>query len=337
MTLGGIDLSFVWGNETVSRDLRRAQLSRAVDQRLDRAQETRPVLTVDARISPTSQLEQRRQDRRYLRYNMSMTAAGVSGANRAFLTALNRELRGAFTVTDAAVAAHVDRERAARLLRHLAAQGWVARVQRGLYTTVPLEVDDPKAWSADPWVIAMAALAPGYVGGWTALHHWDLTDQVFSTTLFVTTHPVPRRSRSIGGARYELRHRPKAALFGTRRVWRDGTPVEVSDRERTLVDCLDDPSLGGGLRHTTEALTAYAQASDVAWAQLVAYAEQLDNRTVFKRLGYLAEELGIGDEQLIETCRSRISAGTGRLDPAGPHTGATVARWGLQINARLDA
>jgi hypothetical protein len=24
----------------------------------------------------------------------------------------------------------------------------------------------------------MAALAPGYVGGWTALHHWDLTDQV---------------------------------------------------------------------------------------------------------------------------------------------------------------
>lgn len=264
-----------------------------------------------------------------------MAAAGLSGANRAFVGQLHRELRGPFTPAQAAKVTDVDHARAARLLRHLAEQGWVARVQRGLYTTVPLEAADPERWSVDPWAVAMAALAPGYVGGWTALHHWDLTDQVFSTTVFITSRPVPHRERTIGDARLELRHRPERAVFGTRREWREGAPVLVSDRERTLVDCLDDPSLGGGLRHTVEALRVYAERSDAGWGRLVEYGDRLGNRTVFKRLGYIAETLDLADEQLIEACRARVSAGTGRLDPTRPAAGPTVGRWGLQVNARI--
>ncbi|HEV3094944.1 MAG TPA: type IV toxin-antitoxin system AbiEi family antitoxin [Solirubrobacteraceae bacterium] len=183
----------------------------------------------------------------------------------------------------------------------------------------------------------MAALAPGYVGGWTALHHWDLTDQIFSTTVFITSHPVPRRQRTIGGVRFELRHRSDSVLFGTRRVWREGMPVEVSDRERTLVDSLDDPSLGGGLRHTTEALATYAETPDVSWRQLVEYGDRLGNRTVFKRLGYIVEKLRLADDELIDACLRRVSAGTGRLDPARPDEGPITARWGLRINTRVDA
>ncbi len=135
---------------------------------------------------------------------------------------------------------------------------------------------------------------------------------------------------------FELRHRPERALFGTRRVWREGTPVSISDRERTLVDCLDDPSLGGGLHHTVEALNVYADGPSVEWERLVEYGDQLGNRTVFKRLGYLAETLGIVDEQLTDACLARVSAGTGRLDPARPASGSTTARWGLRLNARID-
>ncbi len=266
-----------------------------------------------------------------------MAVAGLSGANRAFVAQLNRELRGPFTPADAAAATGVEHARAARLLRHLAEQGWIARVQRGLYTAVPLEADDPENWGADPWAVAMAALAPGYVGGWTALHHWDLTDQIFSTTVFVTARPVPRRQRTIGNARFELRHRSPATLFGTRRAWREGTPVEISDRERTLVDCLDDPSLGGGLPHTAEALATYAEMADVSWRQIIQYGDKLGNRTVFKRLGYIAETLGFANDELIEESQRRLSTGAGRLDPGRPDEGAITTRWGLRINARVQA
>lgn len=291
----------------------------------------------ERRMGDASKLVQRRSGRRYCRYDVCVAAAGLSRRNRAFVAQLNRELRGPFTPAEAAAATEVDHARAARLLRHLAEQGWVARVQRGLYTTVPLESEDPEGWSADPWAIATAALAPGYVGGWTALHHWDLTDQVFSTTVFITSRPVPRRQRTIGGARLELRHRPDSALFGTRQVWRDGMPVAVSDREKTLVDCLDDPSLGGGLRHATEALVTYSERPDVSWERLIDYGDRLGNRTVFKRLGYIAETLALGDDELTDACLTRVSAGIGRLDPTRPETGPAITRWGLRINTRIDS
>ena len=210
------------------------------------------------------------------------------------------------------------------------------RLQRGLYATVPLEAEDPGTWSADPWAIANKALSPGYIGGWTALHHWDLTDQIFSTTVFITSRAIPSRKRKIGPAQFELRHRPTSALFGTRTVWRERLPVPISDRERTLVDCLDDPLLGGGLRHTAEGLATYA-AQDPAWMTVLGYAERLGNLTVFKRLGYTLESLGLADEAIIEACRSRISGSVGRLDPSRPAAGPTDKRWGLRINVRLES
>jgi predicted transcriptional regulator of viral defense system len=265
-----------------------------------------------------------------------MAAKGISQASRAFVAQLNRAFPGPFTPAEAAAATHLDRPRAARLLRQLASRGWVARLRRGLYINVPLEATDPAAWSADPWAAAAAAFGPGYIGGWTALHHWDLTDQVFATTVFVTTRPVPRRQSAVGTVRLELRHRSESALFGTRRVWRDGTPVPISDRERTLIDCLDDPTLGGGLRHTAEALAAYAEGEGVDWPRMVDYGDRLGNRTVFKRLGHLVESLDIADEELIEACLERVSSGIGRLDPALPDTGPSSSRWGLRINTGVS-
>jgi predicted transcriptional regulator of viral defense system len=254
-----------------------------------------------------------------------------------FLARLNRKLPGPFTVSEAATAGGVGHERAARLLRDLTKGGWLVRLQRGLYVTVPLEAEDPGTWSADPWTIAITALSPGYVGGWTALHHWDLTDQIFSTTVFITSRAIPSRRRKIGPAQFELRHREARALFGTRTVWREGQPVPVSDRERTLVDCLDDPLLGGGLRHTAEALAAYAAEQDPVWMTVIGYAERLGNLTVFKRLGYALESLELADEAIIRACHSRISGSIGRLDPSRPANGPTNSRWGLQINVRLES
>lgn len=266
-----------------------------------------------------------------------MAAAGLSKTNRAFVSELNRTFPGPFTPKQAAAVANVDPQRVGRLLRHLADQGWVARLQRGLYATVPLEAEDSQIWTSDPWTVAAAVSAPGYIGGWTALHHWDLTDQIFATVVFVTTRAVPRRQRRVGPVRLELRHRPATALFGTRRVWRDGVAVDISNRERTLIDCLDDPSLGGGMRHTAEALTAYSQSADPAWQRLIEYGERLGNRTVFKRLGYLAETLELADQRLVEDCRRRVTAGVSKLDPAMPRRGPIASGWSLMINIEVSA
>lgn len=265
-----------------------------------------------------------------------MNRAGLTAGSRATLAHLRRAFAGPFTTADAAEAAGLKQERASRLLRHLVAQGWLTRVQRGLYAAVPIEAEDPQGWRVDPWTIAAKALGPAYIGGWTALHHWDLTDQLFGTTVVITTRPVPHREREIGGARFELRHRPPRAIFGTRQAWREGIPVHVSDPERTLVDCLDDPSLGGGVRHLAEAVAQWRDGSRANAERLIDYADRLGNRTGFKRLGYVLEAFGIDDEALIEACRQRISAGTSLLDPDRPPSGSITTRWNLRVNAAVE-
>lgn len=264
--------------------------------------------------------------------------AGLSNTNRTLLTRMHRGLDGPFDARAAAAVAGIEPARAARLLRHLAAQGWLTRVRRGLYATVPLEAERPKDWRVDPWVVIDSALGDGYIGGWTALHHWDLTDQIFATTVYLTARPVPHREREIGGARFELRHTGGDDRFGTKRVWRGRVPVDASDRERTLVDCLDDPSIGGGVRHVAEALGEYAAGDRVEWARVVEYGDRLGNRTVFKRLGLLAEEVELpGVDVLLDACRERISAGIGRLDPGRPNEGPVVRAWGLRRNVSVSA
>lgn len=265
-----------------------------------------------------------------------MRAAGLTAANREKVARLCRAFPGPFTAAEAARVAELEPERASRLLRHLVEQGWLTRVQRGLYATVPIEAEDPGAWRVDPWTIAATALSPGYVGGWTALHHWDLTDQLFGTTVVITAQPVPRREREIGGAKFELRHRPTTALFGTRRVWREGLGVDVSDPERTIVDCLDDPSLGGGVRHLAEAIVQWHLAPNRNPQRLIDYGDRLGNRTVFKRLGFLLEALGLDEAELDGACRSRISAGVSLLDPDRASAGRITTRWNLRVNAAVE-
>jgi predicted transcriptional regulator of viral defense system len=68
---------------------------------------------------------------------------------------------------------------------------------------------------------------------------------------------------------------------------------------------------------------------------LIEYAERLDNRAVFKRLGYLIERLGIEADLILAACRERRSAGVVALDPSVKAPGQIVRRWGLRDNVAL--
>ncbi len=58
----------------------------------------------------------------------------------------------------------------------------------------------------------------------------------------------------------------------------------------------------------------------------------MGNRAVFKRLGYIVEILAPDRSDLINACRTRISAGISPLDPDGPPGGHRITRWGLRVN-----
>jgi predicted transcriptional regulator of viral defense system len=68
---------------------------------------------------------------------------------------------------------------------------------------------------------------------------------------------------------------------------------------------------------------------------LIDYADRVGNRTVFKRLGLLAEHLG-GHDDLITECATRLSLGYPLLDPTQPSVGLRSTRWRIVQNVRLQ-
>lgn len=263
------------------------------------------------------------------------TASGLNERNRARLSTLHRTLPGPFTADEAALALKVERSEAANLLGYLASKGWLSRVRRGLFTVVPLEADAPTLWRADPWLIAASVFEPCYIGGWSACEHWGLTEQLFRSIVVVTTQPQRTKHPMIQGNEFLVAVRKPEALFGTRPVWRGREPVDLSDPSRTIIDMLDDPALGGGIRHVADVLGEYADSAHRDDGLLITYGDRLGNRTVFKRLGYLLEALDLDAPELVAACLDRRSAGVSKLDPGIAAGGSIRSRWGLGINAAV--
>jgi len=267
---------------------------------------------------------------------MTSNRAGIRAENRARLERLHQAGSGPVTPAEAARILDLSPAEARRFLAYLAARGWLSRVRHGLYALVPLGASEPAAWREDAWVVAARTFAPCYVGGWSACEHWGLTEQVFREVVVITAAATKQGRRVVQGVTYRLTHRQQDQLFGTRVEWRDQTKVLVSDPSRTIVDILDSPRLGGGIRHVADVLGAYFEGDDRDDRLLVEYAERLGNRTVFKRLGYLTERLGVPAPELISSCLKRKSAGLSRLDPSVRTVGKITKRWNLRVNIRVD-
>jgi len=59
----------------------------------------------------------------------------------------------------------------------------------------------------------------------------------------------------------------------------------VSDKEKTIIDCLHVPAYAGGISHIYQALT-----SDLNIDTLIAYCQQTKSSTIASRLGYLLDK-----------------------------------------------
>lgn len=253
-------------------------------------------------------------------------------APRARLAAVLRASKQVVSVDSTAKALALDRRTAAKLLSRWRQQGWLRRVGHGLYVSIPIDMAGSEQVLEDPWVLVPTLFDPAYIGGWTAAHHWELTEQLFNETVVFTTRRITRQGVTSQGARFLLRRVPTDRMFGLVTLWRGSTRVAISDAARTLIDMLAMPETGGGIDHVADCVRAYLDAPEHSRERLIDYAEKFGNGAIFKRLGFLAEER-LGDQKLAVACRSRLTQGYTRLDPAQSCT-RLVTAWRLWIPPR---
>lgn len=259
--------------------------------------------------------------------------AGISRSGRTELAVVLEGGRRFVTSEQAAQALGLAPDAAAKKLARWAESGWLRRVRRGLYLAVPADAAEPSTWTEDPLVVA-SQVWPGYLTGWTAASHWSLTDQVFRTTVLKTTARVRASAVRLLDHDYLISSAGDMS-WGLKTQWHGEYRLRFADPARTVVEILDLPRIGGGIRHGADILAAYLD--DHEAETLLIYAERLGNRTVFKRLGYLVEAIGLDLPEFVAKCRDHLSKGISALDPGGPVGGTTSTRWGLRLNIRVSA
>jgi predicted transcriptional regulator of viral defense system len=232
-------------------------------------------------------------------------------------------------ISDVTKALAVSRVEAAKRLARWREQGWVSRVGSGAYVPASIDTLGAERVLDDAWVLVPALFAPAYVAGRTAAEYWDLTEQIFKDIVVVTGQAIRQRHQTRQGFEFTLKHLNPEKIFGTKPVWRHHTKVPISDVHRTIVDMLDDPALGGGIQQASDCLNAYFKRADRDDQRLVEYGDKLGNGAVFKRLGFFAEKHD-DNAALVELCRSRLTAGNAKLDPAFDCK-RLVSRWHLLI------
>jgi len=223
-------------------------------------------------------------------------------------------------------------QNAKNLLDRLARKGWIIRLKNGVYLVVPLEAGygGARDWTLHGFALASAVAKDYYISYMSALNYWGMTDRVPAEVLVATTKP--QRTRKVIDTTIRFVSIDRRKMFGFETEVVDGFKVAVASREKAIADCLDRPKYCGGIEEVAKAIRFSRQGLDLA--KLCDYAARMGNSAVLKRLGYIAEEEGLG-ELASKVAQARLGEGYSYLDPSGPKAGTIKARWRIIENIRI--
>lgn len=225
---------------------------------------------------------------------------------------------------------------AKKKLYQLERKGWVARIERGKYIVIPLEAGPERRWSENSYLIANALVQPAAIAYWSAVRHWNWTEQIPRIVYVQTTKRKKSPRQTVFGVQYEFVTVAEQKYFGCTKEWLNGKPYLITDREKTLIDCADDVDRSGSIEELAKAV--WEGAKEISWKKLCEYAKRFPNGAIKKRLGYLFETLvpELSDEArcILNLWQQELTAGISPLVPSLRNTPQRIStRWRLLVNA----
>jgi len=218
-------------------------------------------------------------------------------------------------------------------LKDLARQGRVGRIAFGVYFLVP-PGKTPETTSVDPYVVG-AHLAPDALLAYhTALELLGTAASATRVVYYISrTYRPPLVWRDIQFR--QVKPARSLARVGETRIAvatqeRDGLPVTHTNRERTLVDCVDRLDLAGGLEELLRSVEAWPA---VDARMVLRYLNTLGKVTLFPKVGYILERFarpwGLSESDLAPL-RARVPRSAVYL--ADRHKPSRyVAQWRLMV------
>lgn len=224
------------------------------------------------------------------------------------------------------------------LLTHYVNTGRLLRVRRGLYVTVP-PGQTPESVRPDPFLLAAKATPDAVLAYHTALEFHGKAYSAFHEFYYLTA--LATRTFQFAGETFKRVAFPKELVrkgqehFGLELAERAGLQVRVTGLERTMVDVLSRPALGGGWEELWRSLES-VEYFDLD--QIVDYAVLLGNATTVAKVGLYLEqhaEVLMVDESYLDRLRSHAPRKPHYMERSAREPGRLVDSWNLVVPVRI--
>jgi predicted transcriptional regulator of viral defense system len=246
---------------------------------------------------------------------------------------LEEEGRSIFTTADAHRILKSTRDSINTALYRLRKKGRVEKIERGKYLLIPAKAGYKGKWAEVPFVIANYLVRPYYIGFASALNYWGMTEQIPSVTFVVTT----KRKKNIefGPLTFKFVTITKKRFFGTTEEKIGNDTFIVSDKEKTIIDCLLHPEYCGGLDKVAKAI--WEEGDYLDFLKLFNYAQDIKVNVAIRRLLYLLNILKM-DKKIKNTADMPKPRGFLLLDPSWPKENIEYSHeYGLILNRTKDS
>ena len=257
--------------------------------------------------------------------------AGIGKSYRLKLSKILERNPGIITASIVSNVLSVTLHEAGRLLSRWCKSGWVMRIKQGAYIPVPLDSTDKKVIPEEPYIIVDGLYNPGYIAGFSAIKHWDFTEQIIESVTYFTSKNVKDRNPVLAGISYKLKTISEQKMFGLKNIWIGSKKIKISDATKTIIDLLDDPKLVGGMTIISDVMTEYLNSNYFDINLLIEYAKEMNNKTIFKRLGFLFETRFNVSETTISLLLNNTSSGLSDFDPTIP-SNHIISKWNLKVS-----
>lgn len=254
---------------------------------------------------------------------------GLSKKEAYLLSSLSEKKKQLFAIRDIITELECSYNHAKVIVNRLVKKKWVLSLEKGKYLIVPLEAGKESIYTEHEFIIASELVQPYYIAYWSALNYYGMTEQVPFTVFVATTKR--RKNKKIHGVSYEFVTLSKKKFFGYTTVNISGRNILISDKEKTIVDCLDHMDYCGDITEAAKAL--WNAREELDFEKLLNYALKMENGAILKRLGYLLSILKIKTtDDFNKKLKNNISKGYNLLDFTKRKKGRYSSEWNLMIN-----
>lgn len=219
-------------------------------------------------------------------------------------------------------------------LRQLLDSKQIVKVRKGLYEVIPQEQVGKEKPAAEKFLLARKVTSQYCLAYHSALEIHGVANSAIYNIVYIAS---PSQFRNFKYEGVEYRWIPRENLGGTEKTVWSTAPIIVTDREKTILDCIDRIDLAGGFEETFKSLSSV---TNVNFDRLYQYVKKEQKKVLFHKLGFflslkqIREAWDINDEKL-DKIKQNLSSKIYYFE-ASKGKGKLVKEWNLIVPSNIE-